>query len=203
MSNPSKGQENGDVYDLAPTAPAGAAPPRQTVRAVRTAPVALGYRGSPKAGAPAFDEQRLKDLHLPLVLLCGGIVVEVAAALLKTRAFERAMREVGIQLVLGTLFMLTGIIPAARWRGIKLGQFWTVVLKLAAITVAPGAVVRLAEPALDFIPLGWLAGFIAEFVLYFALLGVLFDLDESDTWYCVMVIFLVRLAAYFLVIALL
>jgi hypothetical protein len=44
-------------------------------------------------------------------------------------------------------------------------------------------------------------GWVAEFVLYFALLGVLFELDESDTWYCVCVIFLVRLAAYFLLLA--
>ena len=27
---------------------------------------------------------------------------------------------------------------------------------------------------------------------------MLFDLDESDTWYCVLVIFLVRLGVYFL-----
>jgi len=91
---------------------------------------------------------------------------------------------------------------AARLRGIELGQFWTVVLKLAAITVAPSAVVRLATPVLDFVPLGWIVGFIAEFVLYFALLGVLFDLDESDTWFCVWVLFLVRVAVYFALAAL-
>jgi hypothetical protein len=67
--------------------------------------------------------------------------------------------------------------------------------------VAPSAVVRLASPVLDFVPLGSLVGWIGEFVLYFALLGVLFDLDESDTWYCVCVIFLVRLAVYFMLLA--
>jgi hypothetical protein len=45
--------------------------------------------------------------------------------------------------------------------------------------------------------IGGLAGLGVQFVLYFALLGALFDLDESDTWYCVWVIFLVRLAVYF------
>lgn len=163
----------------------------------------MEYRGGGTANGEraAFDERRLKDLQLPLVLLCGGIVFEVIAAFLKTRNFEPAMRRVGAELIVGTLLMLAGIALAARLRGIELGQFWTVVLKLAAITVAPSAVVRLATPVLDYVPLGWIVGFIAEFALYFALLGVLFDLDESDTWYCVWVIFLVRLAVYFLLLA--
>ena len=104
-------------------------------------------------------------------------------------------------MIAGTILMLAGIIPAARWRGVELGSFWTVVLKLAAITAAPSAVVRLVSPVLDVVPLGGLVGWIGEFVLYFALLGVLFDLDESDTWYCVCVIFLVRLAVYFALLA--
>jgi hypothetical protein len=198
MTHPSKGRERDDLYDLAPTTPAERASPSRAAT-----PIPLAYRGAPKAGSSTFDERKLKDFKLPLFLLCAGIVIEVVAAFLEVHTFEKAMQEVGIVLVAGTVFMLTGIIPAARWRGIELGRFWTVVLKLAAITVAPGAVVRLAEPALNFIPFGWLMGWIGEFVLYFALLGVLFDLDESDTWYCVMVIFLVRLAVYFLLLALL
>jgi hypothetical protein len=43
-----------------------------------------------------------------------------------------------------------------------------------------------------------LIGLAGQFVLYFALLGALFDLDESDTWYCMMVIFLIRLLVYFI-----
>lgn len=195
--NPSGGGERDELYDLSPAVPAEQIPSGRATKA----PVALGYRGAPRAGASTFDERKLKDFNLPLFLLCAGIAIEVIAATLKMHVFAKAMQEVGIVLVAGTFFMLAGIIPAARWRGIELGGFWTVVLKLAAVTVAPGAVVRLAEPALDFIPFGWLVGWIGEFVLYFALLGVLFDLDESDTWYCVMVIFLVRLAVYFLLLA--
>jgi hypothetical protein len=49
--------------------------------------------------------------------------------------------------------------------------------------------------------LGGLLGLAGNFVLYFALLGALFDLEESDTWYCVWVIFLVRLAVYFAILS--
>jgi hypothetical protein len=52
-------------------------------------------------------------------------------------------------------------------------------------------------PIALFIPFGGIAVLIVNFILYFALLGMFFDLDESDTWYCVSVIFLVNLAVHF------
>ena len=201
MTDQSTAKDGDELYDLAPPAePAGASPKAAGPRR-RAEPVTLASHAAPVGVKRGFDEQRFKDFQLPLALLCGGIVIEVVAAFFRTSLFELAMRHVGVNLIAGTILMLAGIIPAARWRGIELGQFWTVVLKLAAITVAPSAVVRLASPVLDFVPLGSLVGWIGEFVLYFALLGVLFDLDESDTWYCVCVIFLVRLAVYFMLLA--
>jgi hypothetical protein len=202
MTHPPDGQDDGKLYDLAPDAPVAAAMSKPSKRSGPARPVALEYRGgTTDGGRAAFDERRLKDLQLPLVLLCGGIVIEVIAAFLRMRNFEPAMRRVGAELIVGTVLMLVGIVVAARLRGIELGQFWTAVLKLAAVTVAPSAIVRLATPVLDFVPLGWIVGLVAQFVLYFALLGVLFDLDESDTWYCVCVIFLVQLGVYFLLLA--
>jgi hypothetical protein len=201
MTDPAaKGGDDDDLYDLAPSAPSPVVGPQRPKRSASTEPVVLAYHGTPGGARKEFDERTLKDLHLPLVLLCGGIVIEVIAAFVRARNFGPAMRHVGVDLVIGTGLMLVGILLAARFRGIELGRFWTVVLKLAAITVAPFALVRLATPVLNFVPLGWSVGFLAEFVLYFALLGVLFDLDESDTWYCVWVIFLVRLAVYFLLL---
>ena len=192
---------NDDLYDLAPSAPPPVVAPTRSKRSASGEPVVLAYHGAPGGARKEFDERTLKDLHLPLVLLCGGIVIEVIAAFVRARNFGPAMRHVGIDLIVGTGLMLAGILVAARFRGIELGRFWTVVLKLAAITVAPSALARLATPVLNFVPLGWLVGFVGEFVFYFALLGVLFDLDESDTWYCVWVIFLVRLAVYFMLLA--
>ena len=62
---------------------------------------------------------------------------------------------------------------------------------------APHAAVTLLSPVLDHIIFGSLIGFAVMFVAYFALLGALFDLDQSDTWYCICVIILVQLAVYF------
>jgi hypothetical protein len=178
------------VYDLVPDE--GPPPPR-----VPLPPAALSYR-APREEIPAPDDpETIKNLHFPLWLLGAGVAVQVVGAWIRYRQFDIALTSVGLGLILGTALMLAGILLAARFRGIDLGNFWTAVLKLAAISVAPGALVLICAPALHFIPLGFLIGWAIEFVLYFALLGALFDLDESDTWYCVWVIFLVRLAVYF------
>jgi hypothetical protein len=128
------------------------------------------------------------------------VAVEVGAALLRGPV-PAALFAVGINLIAGTAVMLAGIVLAARWRGIDLGGFWTAAFKLAAVAVAPSAAVTLVTPVLRVIPLGVLLGWAGEFVLYFALLGALFDLDQGDTWYCVLVIFLVRVAVFFAMVA--
>ena len=134
-------------------------------------------------------------------LLGGGVFIEIIAAFItQPQSILGAMMALGFHLIFGTAFMLVGILLAAKFRGISFGAFWIAVFKLAAISVAPAALVAIVNPLLDHIPFGGLIGWIAEFVLYFALLGALFDLDESDTWYCVWVIFLVHLAAYFLLL---
>ena len=165
-------------------------------------PATLAYR-APREDVPGkADPETIKNLYMPLWLLGGGVVIQVIAIFLAHRhaGIEAALIAVGLQIIVGTTLMLVGILIAARFRGIALGPFWVAVFKLAAVSVAPGAAVALLTPALNFIPLGAILGWIGEFALYFALLGVFFDLDESDTWYCVCVIFLVHLGVYFLLL---
>ncbi len=192
-----------DLYDLAPdpARPPIAARPAHASRPANVLP--LAYESKPvKKTRGRVDEQILKDQYIPLWLLGGGVAIEIVAAFLSRGTMEMALKTVGIDLVIGTLFMLAGIFLTARLCRFELGSFWTVVLKLSAISVAPGAVVHLATPLLIFLPLGMLLGWAAQFCLYFAFLGMLFDLQESDTWYCVCVIFLLRLGVYFGLMAL-
>ena len=183
MGNPSD-----DLYDLAP-APAVPVPRAPAIPTV-------SYQSAPTAVKAAAPEE-IRHVYLPLVLIGAGVAVEVVAALLRERSWQWAMFDVSIEVFLGTAMLLAGVILAARGRGILLGSLPTAAMKLTAVAVAPEALGRLMSPMLDHIPLGGLIGWVICFVLYFALLGVLFDLDESDTWYCVWTIFLVRLAVYF------
>jgi hypothetical protein len=185
--------ESGGAYDIAPTA----RPERRLPAAPAPATIPLSYQTAPKT-APQADPQTITNLYAPLWLLGGGVAVQVVMAFLMQRDLAAALMYVAVVLFAGTATMLVGVLLAARWRQIDLGSFGPAVLKLAAISVAPGAAVAIMSLALRFIPvLGALAGLIIEFVLYFAMLGALFDLEDSDTWYCVCVIFLVRLAIYF------
>jgi hypothetical protein len=183
---------------VCPASPGGA--DGATPVATAPKPVALAYRGAKEDAIDRWDPQRIKDFHMPIWLLGGGVVIEVVAAFLAQRRMDRALIHVGIELCLGTIIMLTGILIAAKARAIDLGKFWVAVFKLAAISVAPAAVLAFFRPMLAFIPFGGIIGWLGEFCLYFALLGALFDLDESDTWYCVIVIFLVQVGVYFVLL---
>jgi hypothetical protein len=104
--------------------------------------------------------------------------------------------------------LVAAALVAARLARIDLGDSRTAVLKLSAVVVGAAAVVTLLSPLLDAlpyvptmldsaIPLGWLLGLALYFGTQFVLVGVFFDLDESDTRLCVMVMFVVWVATYF------
>lgn len=185
-----------ESYELAPEP---APPHAPSVPAVPPAAPVLNYRNAPPA-AHAGDTDAIRNLYMPAWLLAGGVLVEMVATMLRSRGnIPAAVVQVAFEIGLGTAVMLAGMIAAARFRGIQLGPIGTAIFKLAAISVAPAAAVALLEPGLRVIPfgLGSIIGLFGQFVLYFALLGALFDLDESDTWYCVAVIFIAHVAVYF------
>jgi hypothetical protein len=193
-----------DLYDLAP----GHEPsPRAASSSQPSASVPLAYQTPAKtASEPDISDDPIVDFYMPLSLLGGGVVIETAAALIQSRGtgmlIRQALLGLGMHLILGTAVMLVGVWIAAKIRGIEFGAFWIAVLKLSAVAVAPGAVIHLLSPALSFIPLGGILGFVFQFILYFALLGALFKMDESDTWYCVCVIFVLNVGLYFAILAL-
>jgi hypothetical protein len=191
-----------DLYHIAEPAPAPPPPSAAAAKLQVAAP--LQYQ-NPKSALAEPENQyfpdKTIDYHLPLALIAAGTLIEVAAALIRggrsPRGFTPYLTTLGLQLVVGTATMLLAVLIAARFRGIQLGKLPTAVMKLAAISIAPGAAVTLLSPALAIIPFGFLLALVGQFVLYFALLGTLFHMDESDTWYCVCVIFVINVGLYF------
>lgn len=180
-------------------------PPKPTPRpiaqpvvtaSVGSAPV-VNYR-APGTTTDRFSPEKLRDLHAPLVLIGIGVFVQWVAAWLRSShtrtALSGTLIYVTVEMVISTAFMLIAVFIAARLRQIQLGKFWSAILKLAAVSVAPSAIVKLLYPFLLLIPFfGWLVGDIIEFCLFFALLGYFFDMDESDTWFCVIVMIIVSI----------
>ncbi len=193
------GPREDDVYELAPSEDR---PPARRVapKAAAVKPLAHESPGPRKDNPPdTIFPDKVLDLYLPLALIGAGTLIEVVAALFRSSRLGLAaeLGALGLQMIVGTATMLLGVHLAARARQVELGPFWPTLLKLIAVAIAPAAAITLLSPALAVIPLGWVGGLVIQFVLYFALLGTLLKLDESDTWYCVCVIFLVNLAVYF------
>jgi hypothetical protein len=201
---PDRPEAEDEGYDLAPEM-VRAAPVRPAAAPIAATGPALGYQTPPKflpkdqrIGA---DVEILKTQTIPLWLLVGGIVVEIIASFIEDRHDLNAVAiHIAVEIVGGTVLMLAGVMLTAKIRGIEMGSFWSAALRVAAISVAPAAVGDILMPLAWIIPFGGLLQLGVQFVLYFALLGVLFDMDESDTWYCVTMIFLINLGIYFLLL---
>lgn len=193
-----------DLYDLVEEPKPRPAPrPATTARAKPVEPIEYQH---PSTRAPseldAYFPDRVKDLYLPLALIGGGTVVHVVYTLFFERVGRQGlgavMRSIGVDVVVVTGLMLVAVFIAAKLRHINLGPLPVAVLKLCAVVLGGGGITILLTPLLVFIPfLGVLLALAIPIVAYFTLLGALFDLDESDTWYCLCVMFLVWLAAYF------
>lgn len=173
-------------------APAAPLPPNAPA-AVRPVPAkVLQYAGKVPSPIAQLDTDKLKSIHAPLALTVAGLIVLSISAW--WHAGMLGLIPTLIQLVISTVLMLVAVFIVSRQRGFKVGPLGSAVLKLMAISLAPAAAMSLFSLLLWFIPFGFIGSLLLGFCLYFALIGVFFDLDQEDTWYCVCVIFLVNLA---------
>lgn len=196
LAAPSRGGEG--AAKVVPAQSVSAQPiAAQPVRATKV----VGYRrpGAARSdGKPDYVIDPVKDHYAPLWLIVGGVVVTLGFNLLfrwrGDTPILTVFRSFGINMVLHTAFLLVAVMIAAKLRGISLGPFPIALMKLCAISVAPRAIGILVAPLFIFVPLGGLIVAIGEFAIWFALLGALFDLDESDTWFITAVAFLMGVA---------
>jgi hypothetical protein len=169
---------------------------KATVVRPSEAPGVLSYRAPGLDKPPMADAEEIKDRYLPVGVLIGGVAIELLVAAIWPRRASQPLLEMVTDLTFGTALLMLAMWIASRLRHIDLGRPRDALLKLAAISIGPAAMLQFAWPILVILPLGIIVGFTAEFVLFFALLGAMFDLDEADTWFCVMLIFIVRVASY-------
>jgi hypothetical protein len=197
-----------EPLELAPLepAPAPARRPRQQASPAASASDPSAPPTSPRLDyvprtstdriATGADTETIRDLYLPLWLLAGGVVIELIAAFFNSASLPDAAAALGADLIVNTSVLLVALLLAVKLRGIELGNFWTVLFKLAALSIAPRAASTALNVPLSHImfPFGAVISLILVFVFTFALLGALFDLDESQTWYCMGVIIFCEIA---------
>jgi hypothetical protein len=197
MSDPTTDE---GLYDFAPEKPGARAPTKVTVQPMPVlppdAPAVLPYRPVKADKSATLETEQIKNVYLPLALLAGGVFVELLSAIIWTHHIGPALAELAVDLTLGTGIMLVAMLIAAKLRGIQLGKLTVAAYKLAAVSIAPAAVMEFINPIASVIPFGFIVSWVVQFALFFALLGALFDLDESDTWYCVWTLLITRIALY-------
>jgi hypothetical protein len=149
---------------------------------------------SARTAEKKFSPETLMARTAPIALIAFGVVVRFGDVALSTSmgAWREGFAREGLALVTGTPLALLAVFIAARSRGFKLGPLPEAILKLMAVTIAPSAAMLLLQYPLSYVPFGFVLAIVAWFVLYFALIGVFFDLDQSDTWLCVWLIFLIN-----------
>lgn len=138
------------------------------------------------------------EQKVPAALIAVGIAIELLFAcwgLSGRAAFGAAMR-VGIEIAVSAGLMVPVMWYASKARGFTLGPARAAGIRILAISIAPPALMTVIGTILRVIPLGWAVAWLMSFSLYFALLGVFFSLDHEDTWYCIALIFIVRVAIF-------
>lgn len=196
-------RDESDLYDVAPDPDVAQrerspAPLTSTVVTTGSAAHAVSYARRETVGETAVDRyfpDRVKDLYLPLGLIAGGTVIEVLIAVFgSSMSLHRAFLGVGAYVIVNTVLMLATVFVVAKiWR-IGFGPVPTAIIKLCGISIGPGAIGSVVSLVLGFLScIGALIGWLVGCVLYFALIGALFDLEETETWTVCISVFIVKL----------
>lgn len=177
-----------DTYELAPE-PAQVTAPAPTTS---PGPPALAYQTVLDRDRDDYDVtegDRFKNLFLPVALVLIGCAAvfgrltyfEVFA---KRTAAADAWWWTGFMLVWNVAVMLLGAFAIARFTGITFGPLSTATIKLAAIAVAPHAVIFLFELIFVREFHGSLLGWLASGAFAWWLFVYLFDLDFQEALIC-------------------
>ena len=180
-----------------PPRPRAAAAQAATVEAPPVQKVSVRRVQSPDARPKLIEPGIIRDLYMPLALLGGGIAVElIAVALTSKVGYLNGLIALGEDLGVQVALMLVSILAAAKVRHFTLGSFPAAVLKVLAIAVSVPAAITFVSPILNHACMGYLVGWLGSVVMYFTLLGALFDLNEPDVFDCMGVIFFVYVAMF-------
>ncbi len=134
---------------------------------------------------------RTLNVQIPIYLLAGAVAARTAFALVFRSggvSAEQALMKLGMEMLVMTGVLFVAMQIAARFREIDLGSAPIALLKIAAIAVASRVLEPFLGPVSRLIPVvGGLLLIVAEILLAIALIGALFELDESDARYCVLI----------------
>lgn len=164
-------------------------------------PPVLGYRGGP---TPAQRQQAdryaiydlKRDVYTPLALIAGSFTAYFLWLIIHGAAGSSATLAVYgtgmvIMMLVKTVLMIAGAFIVAPLAGVSFGPFWTAILKLAAVTIAPDVLVTILEQMMGFQGAGFFAS-IVGLACYWGLMCWLFQFEAAEAWSVVMLFGVLR-----------
>jgi hypothetical protein len=181
---------DGDEFALAPAAAASSAGPMNM----------LAYAGARrshviKGGEKVVDNNvgdPIKDVAIPSALFLLGVVmtfIEARYGRGMTNMVE-AMAFTGFMVLFNLVLVFAGIMIAVKALDLGLGPIGPALLKIAAISVLPGASAAILQHMLGLngVFIAWIASIVLTYGMFILMLG----LDLNETLYCTAFIWFVR-----------
>ena len=175
----------------------------------RAAPV-LGYRQGPtrretKRASEQFSTMHdmTRDVYVPTGLIVGAFLAYFAWLMFHGTATSGASLGFygAIMVVIfaaKTVCMIAGAFVVASLASVSFGPFWTAILKLAAVAIAPDIFATIVEEAIGSPGAGLLAGSLA-LGFYWFLISYLFSMDANEAWIVVVLFGVLRWVLTFVV----
>jgi len=161
----------------------------------------LGYAGTRKRGGEEEVEKFFsigKELYLPIALVILGTVLTYLEVVYvrKETSPARAIGMVGVLTLINFVLVTAGVLTAVRLFELGLGPIQTALLKIAAVSMLPGAVASLVEHAIFGSAAGFsmtgFVGFFISYVLTFSLFMWLLEMDYFESVMCAVIIWAIR-----------
>jgi hypothetical protein len=147
---------------------------------------------------PDYVPSPLRDVYIPLALIPVGIVlnyIEVFARPPLGKTVIGSTPDVLIQMVLNLGLMIGGVVLASAAGGVSFFDKWpTTILKLCPVALVPGAIAGIIITTMGEIN-GAIIGNLLAVGLYWSMFWALFRLPAPDTTVCVMIFWIMRVAA--------
>ncbi|HYE18249.1 MAG TPA: hypothetical protein VEA69_07380 [Tepidisphaeraceae bacterium] len=162
----------------------------------------LGYAGSARRQSEARGEGdaffAAKDLYVPIGMVVLGFALTFVEVIWAkgVDSIGLAIGVVGVMTIINFALVFAGVLAAVRLFDLGLGPVQIALLKIAGVSMIPGAVAAIVERAIDGPNAGFgVAGFVGWFVSYVLTLALFvwqLEMDLFESMMCSALIWIIR-----------
>ena len=170
----------------------------------------LPYRSAPTQRERNRERERMgsihdlkRDVYIPTGLIVGSFLAYFAWLLIHGNANSTGSLAIYglimiVMFAVKTVFMIVAAFVVASVASVSFGPFWTAVLKLAAVAIAPDIFATILEEAIG-VPGAWMIASALALAFYWILISQLFNMDAGEAWIVVVLFGFLRWVLTFVI----